>query len=129
MSYSCLTSTDQLLSQLSWREQDPWDDDDVRFVLDQHDELDSIISNDMSNTKVWSIIIKLKSKFCRIIWGKKSYSKRINQCNNTYIPLEKSVLLCISQRNRNNPYKYLFYLHFKAIWSMFHIFPRQRVYV
>jgi hypothetical protein len=37
----CLTPTQQF-SAISWREQDNfhWDDDEVRFVLDQHAELD-----------------------------------------------------------------------------------------
>jgi hypothetical protein len=34
----CLTPTPQFFSYMTWREQVnfQWDDDDVRFVLDQH---------------------------------------------------------------------------------------------
>ena len=41
-----------IVSAISWRDNFQWDDDEVRFVLDKHDELDCIVLAHWNNSHV-----------------------------------------------------------------------------
>ena len=62
----CLKPTQQFCSAISWRKQVnfQWDDDEVRFVLDQHAELDFYSASSLKQqstgryvTPLWHIIL------------------------------------------------------------------------